>query len=173
MSRYYCLAAGVTLVPRSNPTCSDDADNSSAVSANPKFSKGYYPLAAGSASIALKKITGNVTTQTSDLIVVTSLCPELKSKVVTAVGKVRMRAAAAACQVQRRVLAPVTSANMNEVFKVVRESPDVNLTVFDAVMISSWIGDSYAGIDLELVVSMFGATVSMLVFQGYPLCIKP
>ncbi|KAJ3368725.1 hypothetical protein GGF31_006149 [Allomyces arbusculus] len=62
---------------------------------------------------------------------------------------------------------------MNEVVKVVRASPDAKLTVFDAVVIDSWNGDTYGGIDLELVVSKFGASVSMLVFPGYSLCAKP
>ncbi|KAJ3370779.1 hypothetical protein GGF31_003804 [Allomyces arbusculus] len=59
----------------------------------------------------------------------------------------------------------------NDVLKIVRASPDVNLIAFDAVIIDSWNGDSYVGIDLELIVSKFGAIVLMLAFLGYVLCV--
>ncbi|KAJ3346210.1 hypothetical protein GGF32_007870, partial [Allomyces javanicus] len=99
-----------------------------------------------------------------------SKCIDPPYKIVTSAGKVCTRAAAAvACQAQGRVLAAVTSADVNEVVKVVHNSPDINPKVFDAVVIDSCNGNTSAGIDLELIVSKFGATVSMLVFPGYPL----
>ncbi|KAJ3367187.1 hypothetical protein GGF31_007684 [Allomyces arbusculus] len=63
------------------------------------------------------------------------------------------------------------SANCRDVVALVRANPNLTaLRVFDAVIIDSWDGDSYAGIDLELVVSKFYAAVLMLVFSAYPLC---
>ncbi|KNE68275.1 hypothetical protein AMAG_19785 [Allomyces macrogynus ATCC 38327] len=135
------------------------------------FSKGLFPIeSAGTLEIVVKMVAAGMGLKAAYIKLKSGPCFEPKYKVVTAAGKVRTRAAAAAaCQAQGRVLAPITSANMNDVLKVVRASPDVNLTVFDSVIIDSWNGDSYVGIDLELVVSKFGASVSMLVFPGYPL----
>ncbi|KAJ3350770.1 hypothetical protein GGF32_004646 [Allomyces javanicus] len=162
---------GLTSTPVSDPSCPLGVGIDAALT-KPEFSKGYYDLQPGASSVVFKMVAGDVQ-QAGYFKVKTGSCDNAPYKVVTNAGKVRTRAAAAAaCQAQNRELARVTSTNWDQVVKVVRESPAINLSVFDAVIIDSYNGNPFAGIDLELVVSKFGATVSMLVFPGYPLCAK-
>ncbi|KNE69444.1 hypothetical protein AMAG_13801 [Allomyces macrogynus ATCC 38327] len=134
-------------------TCVDTTDEALL---QPAFSKGYNELPAGTWLMDSKLA------QTGDLENYGWLYVKT-GPIVATVGKVRTRiAAAVAYQAEGRVLATATSANWDN---VVALSP-----VFDAVVIDSNNGDTYTGIDLELVVSKFGAAVSMLVFSAYPLC---
>ncbi|KNE68320.1 hypothetical protein AMAG_12984 [Allomyces macrogynus ATCC 38327] len=115
----------------------------------------WYSLSFGSSTVGSVFDTFKVTTTSETCLVVTdAFCPGEQYE-VTINGQSKDRDG---------------RGDMNKVLKVVRASLDINLTVIDAVVIDSWKGDSYAGIDLELVVSKYDGTVSMLVSPGYPLC---
>ncbi|KAJ3358889.1 hypothetical protein GGF32_009900 [Allomyces javanicus] len=98
------------------------------------YSKGFYDLPAGTSVSFNFKMVASAGDNNGYIMVKTTACDNAPFKIVTTAGKVRTRAAAkAACEAQGRVLAPVTSATMNDI-KAVRDSPDVNLTVFDAFL---------------------------------------
>ncbi|KAJ3364573.1 hypothetical protein GGF32_001673 [Allomyces javanicus] len=159
---------GITSTPLMR-TCVDTIDEALP---QPAFSKSYYELPAGAWLMDFKlDLIGDLENY-GWLKVKTGPCVDPPFKIVTTVGKARTRAAAvAACQAEGRVLAAVASANWNDVVALVRAKPNLNKSpVFDAVVIDLYNGDTYAGIDLELVVSKFGAAVSMLVFSAYLLC---
>ncbi|KAJ3360427.1 hypothetical protein GGF32_008375 [Allomyces javanicus] len=104
----------------------------------PAFSRGIYPLAAGSTSLVFKRVNGTEPAMAFNVKMGACPAPPAPIKVVTSAGKVLTRAAAvAACAAEGRVLANVTAANKEELLKVVRASPDIKLNPYDGVMVAS------------------------------------
>ncbi|KAJ3365098.1 hypothetical protein GGF32_000278 [Allomyces javanicus] len=93
-------------------------------------------------------------------------------KVVTSAGKVSTRAAtAAACTAVGMKLADVTLANLDDMIKVMRKSPDIKMNPMDSV--SSWSGDSYGGVDLQMTVRANKGAVALVTALAYLTCQRP
>ncbi|KAJ3350947.1 hypothetical protein GGF32_004581 [Allomyces javanicus] len=105
---------GVTSVPGQITSCPPNSvSRPDAALLRPEFTRGFFPLQAGTSSVVLKMVMGPP--EFAYLGAFAGPCVDPlgpQDKVVTTAGKVRTRAAAkAACEAQGRVLAAVTSSN--------------------------------------------------------------
>ncbi|KAJ3351861.1 hypothetical protein GGF32_004054 [Allomyces javanicus] len=136
------------------------------------YSHGAFPLPAGTSNFQIKTHYLGEGGGAYLKIGLGELAPPSSGfKVVTAKGKVATRtAAAAACEAAGMTLADVTSANWNTALDAVRASPDIKTNPMDSVVMNSWNGDSYGGVNLQLTVTSTGGAVSLLTAPAYPLC---
>ncbi|KAJ3348191.1 hypothetical protein GGF32_006352 [Allomyces javanicus] len=145
------------------------------------FSHGAFPLPAGTSTIQIKATVmpengGFYFKVGQGVWVDPNLANSSGFRVVVNKGKVSTRAqAVSACTSQGMALADVTAANWAAVVNAVRASSALSLTPTDAVLISSWNGDSYADADLQLTVRATTSTVSnagitLATGPHYPLC---
>ncbi|KAJ3368252.1 hypothetical protein GGF31_006482 [Allomyces arbusculus] len=158
---------GLTSTPSATWCASQVGSDPDAALVDPAYSKGYFPINGASTF----KITAARGQPGGAFFKVTSTTCPVQYKVVTSAGKVNSRAAAAAaCEAAGMALADVTSANWNTVLDVVRASPDIHTNPMDAVVINSWNGDTYGGVNIQLAVTSTGGAVTLLTAPAYPLC---
>ncbi|KAJ3362688.1 hypothetical protein GGF32_005710 [Allomyces javanicus] len=67
-------------------------------------------------------------------------------------------------------MADVTLANLNDIIKTLCKSPDIK--PMGSVMINSYNGNTYGGVDLQLTVKAKKGSPTLVTDLVYPLCQK-
>ncbi|KAJ3368260.1 hypothetical protein GGF31_006490 [Allomyces arbusculus] len=151
--------------------------------ARTEFSHGVFTLPAGTSTIRItatnvvRGTAGGFLKIGPGTYVDPVLTPPTELTVVTSKGKVSTRAEAiAACASKGMELAAVTAANWAAVVKAVGTDTAISLNPTDAVLISSWNGDSYVDSNLQLTVRMdpsgtiYNGGITLVTGPHYPLC---